>query len=186
MEEKEEEDKEDEEELGRLRAKMGMLPRLAESLMSRVVLKKGSDGDDGNDDRHPPSAEDWDLYLRSLEEQGREGDALEALRGVECAGGGGAEGGISNPPLTSPSSSRRIHDESDVETHDGSLIRLSHRERAERMAKLCLTLGRNAKARRIYREDLLGMLPDQWSYWKGLLESSEAAARGGDPITNID
>eukprot|EP00562_Extubocellulus_spinifer_P023989 CAMPEP_0178674844 /NCGR_PEP_ID=MMETSP0698-20121128/35080_1 /TAXON_ID=265572 /ORGANISM="Extubocellulus spinifer, Strain CCMP396" /LENGTH=924 /DNA_ID=CAMNT_0020319005 /DNA_START=9 /DNA_END=2784 /DNA_ORIENTATION=- len=136
-----------------------MLPRLAESLMSRVVSRGG---DDESKD-HPPSAEDWNMYIRALVEQDKLSDAIEKLEGVKCASSGSSD--------NTEGELRRIDDETDVASHQGSLIQLAHRSRLEQKASLCLKVKRYEEASETYTE-LLSLLPDNWSYWVGFLRSA--------------
>ena len=145
--------------LDKLQAKNAMLPRLAESLMSRVVSRGG---DDESKD-HPPSAEDWNLYIRALVEQDKLSDAIEKLEGVKCASSGSSD--------NTKGELRRIDDETDVASHEGSLIQLAHRSRLEQKASLCLKVERYEEASETYTE-LLSLLPDNWSYWVGFLRST--------------
>ena len=152
----------------KLKAKNAMLPRLAESLMSRVVSREGGDGNTTATE-HPPSAEDWNLYLQALMEQEKFDDALEKLEAIQCASGGNSS--------SSATAGRRIDDERDVTSHEGSLIQLAHREKLEKKAALCMKLQRFDEARDTYT-DLIALLPDNWSYWTGFLRASVTAGEG--------
>ena len=159
----------------KLKAKNAMLPRLAESLMSRVVSREGGDGNTTATE-HPPSAEDWNLYLQALMEQEKFDDALEKLEAIQCASGGDSS--------SSATAGRRIDDERDVTSHEGSLIQLAYREKAEKKAALCMKLQRFDEARDTYT-DLIALLPDNWSYWTGFLQASVKAGEG-DNVAGIE
>ena len=152
--------------ISKLEGKAAMLPRLAESLMGRVVSRP-----EGSEQEHPPSAEDWQLYIRSLTEQDRFEDALEQLEGIECASG------------SSENQARRIDDQTDVTSHDGSLIQLALREKLELKASLCLGLKRYDDAVEVY-EQLIQLHPDNWAYWKGLLKSSLSPNASDEQLAN--
>ena len=152
--------------ISKLEGKAAMLPRLAESLMGRVVSRP-----EGSEQEHPPSAEDWQLYIRSLTEQDRFEDALEQLEGIECASG------------SSENEVRRIDDQTDVTSHDGSLIQLALREKLELKASLCLGLKRYDDAVEVY-EQLMQLHPDNWAYWKGLLKSSLSPNASDEQLAN--
>mmetsp|Transcript_10398 Transcript_10398/g.29232 ORF Transcript_10398/g.29232 Transcript_10398/m.29232 type:complete len:1193 (+) Transcript_10398:2-3580(+) len=153
----------------KLKAKNAMLPRLAESLMSRVVSREGTNGKTITE--HPPSAEDWNLYLDALMEQDKCVDALEKLEAIQCASGG------DNGTSSVAAGRRRIDDETDVTSHEGSLIQLAHREKLEKKASLCMKLQRFDEARDTYT-DLIALLPDNWSYWIGFLRASMTSDEG--------
>lgn len=146
----------------KLKAKNAMLPRLAESLMSRVVSRDSNNGKTSTE--HPPSAEDRNLYLEALMKQDKCADALEKLETIQCASGG-------DNSTSSATAARRIDDEADVTSHEGSLIQLAHREKLEKKASLFMKLQRFEEARDTYTE-LIALLPDNWSYWIGLLRAS--------------
>ena len=154
----------------KLKAKNAMLPRLAESLMSRIVSREGGD-DNMTAIEHPPSAEDWNLYLQALIEQEKFDDALEKLEVIQCASGGDSS--------SSATAGRRIDDERDVMSHEGSLVQLAYREKLEKKASLCMKLQRFDEARDTYT-DLIALLPDNWSYWTGLLRASITTGEGDD------
>ena len=61
----------------------------------------------------------------------------------------------------------RIDDERTIEDHAGSILPYTGRRRLERRARLSSETDKEA----CYRE-LLGPYRDQWTYWKGLVDSS--------------
>ena len=137
----------DEEEVKKLEQKVKMLPRLADMMMQRVCST--------SNDKFPPSADDWRLYLECLTAQGKLDDAIEILSAVKC---GTAKQG------------RQIDDEQDVKHHLGSLIQMSERERIEMISELNIKLGRYDVASSLYIDKLLELLPDQWSYWEAVVK----------------
>jgi tetratricopeptide (TPR) repeat protein len=173
-----------------LRQKVALLPRLAESLSSRVVVA-------GPKGRRGASENDWDVYLDALVAGGKRSEALRALRGVRCAppsnargegergeeedgGDGDGDDDDDRPPPAGPLPPR-IDDESCVSGRVGSMLPYTRRRRAENMARLCRELGLRDEAEGHYRE-LLKSFPDQWTYWTALVECSctVVAAGGGD------
>lgn len=158
--------------LKKLSMKMSMLPRLAESLMFRVVgdyvtaSTQAEKSAKDNSQRHktPPNAEDWALYLETLEVQGKFEEGLDVLKCIQGANQANGEDEELNPI-------RKINDEIDVQRHNGSLIQISERDRQEKMVKFCKHMNKPEAARYIYANKLLHMMPDQWTYWLGLLET---------------
>jgi N-acetyltransferase B complex (NatB) non catalytic subunit. len=79
--------------------------------------------------------------------------------------------------------SRQIEDENDIKHHVGSVIQLTEKERLEMKVKLLNKMNRHDEVFQIYSDELLVMMPDQWSYWKGLLECSTQIATGSESCT---
>eukprot|EP00584_Thalassiosira_punctigera_P018521 CAMPEP_0172556692 /NCGR_PEP_ID=MMETSP1067-20121228/68321_1 /TAXON_ID=265564 ORGANISM="Thalassiosira punctigera, Strain Tpunct2005C2" /NCGR_SAMPLE_ID=MMETSP1067 /ASSEMBLY_ACC=CAM_ASM_000444 /LENGTH=103 /DNA_ID=CAMNT_0013345567 /DNA_START=3 /DNA_END=311 /DNA_ORIENTATION=+ len=103
---------------------MALLPRLAETLSSRVVLQSGR----GND---AASENDWDVHLEALLVQGKKREALEALgkiRGTPMSGGGG------DPGSGDAGAAPRIDDEHTIENRVGSMLPYTQRKKLERTA----------------------------------------------------
>ena len=156
--------------LDKLRQKVAFLPRLAESLSSRVVVGPMQQR------QQQASENDWDVYLEALLVQGKRSEALEALGGIRCAPVGGEE---ENDDLSSAPPLPRIEDETSVSERVGSMLPYTRRRKAERMARLSYESGLHDEAESYYRE-LLMSFPDQWTYWMGLVECSCFVARGGE------
>jgi len=146
----------------KLQQKMALLPRLAESLSSRMVLSGKA-----------VSENDWDVYLETLLVQGKKAEGLEVLKNIGCtpmvasgdgSGGGGSDGSTSNNALP------QIDDEDTIENHVGSMLPYTQRKKLERCAQLSMELGMVDQVEGYYRE-LLHVFPDQWTYWMGLVDS---------------
>ena len=139
----------------KMKQKLALLPRLAESLSTRMVSKP-----DGN-----VSENDWDVYLETLLVQGKKDEALKVLETIECTPMlmEGADKSLTGVlPL--------IDDENTIETHVGSILPYTQRKKLERIASLSLELSRYEQAEECYRE-LLGCFPDQWTFWLGLIDA---------------
>ncbi len=139
----------------KMKQKLALLPRLAESLSTRMVSNPG-----GN-----VSENDWDVYLETLLVQGKKDEALKVLETVECTPMlmDGADKSLTGVlPL--------IDDENTIETHVGSILPYTQRKKLERIASLSLEMSRHEQAEVCYRE-LLGCFPDQWTYWLGLVDA---------------
>lgn len=158
------------------RQKMALLPRLAESLSSRMVLSSQLTPSDSSSSAAVAvaSENDWDVYLETLLVQGKKLEALEVLKNIQCTPMVG-DGNTGLPPITDGNevSSRRheIVDEDTIQNHVGSMLRYTRRKKLERMAQLTHELDMFTDAEGCYRELLLAF-PDQWTYWMGLVESS--------------
>ena len=139
----------------KLRQKLMLLPRLAESLSTRMVSKP-----DGN-----VSENDWDVYLETLLIQGKKDEALKVLETIECT-----PMTIENTDTTLTGVLPVIDDENTIETHVGSILPYTQRKKLEKIASLSLELSRYELAEECYKE-LLGCFPDQWTYWLGLLDA---------------
>ena len=151
----------------KLQQKVALLPRLAESLSSRMVRTSQS----------TVSENDWDVYLETLLVQDKKNEALEVLKsmiqGTPMTGGSGssdddASGGNAEDDnnVVVP----QIDDEHTIENHVGSMLPYTQRKKLERCAQLSLELGMYADAEGYYRE-LLTAFPDQWTYWLGLIDA---------------
>jgi len=146
----------------KMKQKLALLPRLAESLSTRMVSKP-----DGN-----VSENDWDVYLETLLVQGKKDEALKVLEAIECTPMrmDGADKSLTGVlPL--------IDDENTIETHVGSILPYTQRKKLERIASLSLELSRYEQAEECYRE-LLGCFPDQWTYWLGLVDACITQEQG--------
>ncbi len=139
----------------KMKQKLALLPRLAESLSTRMVSKP-----EGN-----VSENDWDVYLETLLAQGKKDEALKVLEAIECT------------PMLMDAADKSltgilplIDDENTIETHVGSILPYTQRKKLERIASLSLELSRYEQAEECYRE-LLGCFPDQWTYWLGLVDA---------------
>lgn len=139
----------------KMKQKLALLPRLAESLSTRMVSKP-----DGN-----VSENDWDVYLETLLVQGKKDEALKVLETIECT------------PMLMDGEDKSltgvlplIDDENTIETHVGSILPYTQRKKLERIASLSLEMSRHEQAEVCYRE-LLGCFPDQWTYWLGLVDA---------------
>ena len=132
--------------------KMALLPRLAESLSSRIVLNPSTQ----------PSENDWDVYLETLLVQGKRSETIEALQKIQGTPMPGGEDGDS-------SVMPRIDDEDTIDNHVGSLLPYTQRKKFERLATISFEMDRFDASAGYYKE-LLGAFPDQWSYWQGLIE----------------
>mmetsp|Transcript_21056 Transcript_21056/g.34228 ORF Transcript_21056/g.34228 Transcript_21056/m.34228 type:complete len:939 (+) Transcript_21056:270-3086(+) len=147
--------------ISKLRQKVALLPRLAETLSSRIVTG----------DRHAVSENDWDVYLETLLVQDKKREALEAIakiRGTPMSCGDGDAQSTSDDNHVP-----QIDDEHTIENHVGSLLPYTQRKKLERMAGLSRELGMHGEAEGCYRELLLAF-PDQWTYWLGLLDACSA------------
>jgi len=157
-----------EEQTKKIEMKVSFLPRLAESLMSKVVSTGESDGEEGGD--HPPSADDWNLYLKALKVQGKNEEAMNVLTNtIYC------EDGDATTTTDTTRQTRKINDQNDVRNHLGSLIQFTERERLEQIAELYTEMDQMEEAADVYSNKLLVRIPDQWSYWIKLLENRFAS-----------
>jgi N-terminal acetyltransferase B complex non-catalytic subunit len=168
-----------------LRQKMAFLPRLAESLSSRMVFSSQQTsssssvgGSGGTSDSSSAvvvvSENDWDIYLESLLVQGKKSEALEVLKNIQCTpmiGDGGNDLHSTTTADGEDSQMHEIFDEETVLNHVGSMLRYTRRKKLERLAQLSHELGMFENAEGYYRE-LLRVFPDQWTYWKGLVKTS--------------
>ena len=136
--------------------KLALLPRLAESLSSRIVLNPSTQ----------PSENDWDVYLETLLVQGKRQEAIEALQKVQCTPMPGSEDGAGDSSVMP-----RIDDEDTIENHVGSMLPYTQRRKFERLAIISFEMDRFDASAGYYKE-LLGAFPDQWSYWQGLIDCS--------------
>jgi N-terminal acetyltransferase B complex non-catalytic subunit len=175
------------------RQKMALLPRLAESLSSRMVLSSQQTPSDSSASV-VASENDWDVYLETLLVQGKKLEALDVLKNIYCTPMVG-DSNTGLPPTTDgdEDSSRRhgIVDEGTINNHVGSMLRYTRRKQLERMAQLSHELDMFTNAEGYYRELLLAF-PDQWTYWMGLVESScvrpssSSLSDGEERIVSID
>lgn len=157
-----------------LRQKMALLPRLAESLSSRMVVGLSS-----RDPSAVISENDWNVYLETLLVQGKKLEALEVLKNIPCTpmigdGYGGDSGDDHLHPSDGDDDSSLRHgidDEDTIKNHVGSMLRYTQRTKLERLARLSQDLCLFEDAQGYYQE-LLRAFPDQWTYWMGLVESS--------------
>jgi len=145
--------------IAKLQQKTALLPKLAESISSRMVQQEPSSD-------KVVSESDRDVYLETLLVQDKKNEALEVLKNIQCtsmiAGSdNGSEGSNVLP---------QINDEDTINNHVGSMMPYTQRKKLERMAKLSLELGMHERAEGFYRE-LLDVFPDQWRYWLGLIDS---------------
>jgi tetratricopeptide (TPR) repeat protein len=122
-----------------------LLPRLAESMARRVVQQE--------DARGPSSAEIRLLCLRTLEVQSKWEDMLQLLEDI---------------PNTDP---EQLKDgSSSIVSSEFGVPLTQHQIQVEK-ANILRKLHRSENARLIY-ETLLNDSPDDWSCWKGHLESA--------------
>jgi len=142
----------------KLSKKMGMLPRLAE-MMTMKQIQSFSKEKEG----FPPSADDVRLFVECLEMQSKFQEALDFLDQI-------AVGSKSGSQDSDQRERRQIEDENDVKDHVGSVIQMTEKERLEMKVQLLKKMGQNEAVFDIYSGELLVLMPDQWSYWKGLLE----------------
>jgi len=138
------------EEREKMNKKITMLPRLAEMLALKTV-KSSEDSQ-----AFSPSADDYRLLIECLSIQEKYDKTIEVLE---------------NMRLESVDK-RKINDENDVRQHVGSLVQITERERLELISKIMVKLGRKQDAFEVYTQ-LLNLMPDQWTYWQGLLEHAE-------------
>jgi len=169
----------------KLKQKVALLPRLAESLSSRMVKNKQhrqeqnpqGPSSQAKQIGYGPSENDWDVYLETLLHQHKKEEALEALKGIPCSpmthvigdddsGGNGADTNTNDNTCVLP----QIHDEHTIENHIGSVLPYTQRKKLERLSEIALELGKYEESARGYRE-LLRAFPDQWTYWMGLVDS---------------
>ncbi|KAL7519896.1 hypothetical protein ACHAWX_004650 [Stephanocyclus meneghinianus] len=167
-----------------LKQKMGLLPRLAESLSFRMIQNRntGKDEDTGDTQRnqYAPSETDWDVYLEALLMQNKLEDALEVLRGINCPplimGSGDKDGDVDD---NSNNCIPQIHDEDTIKNHTGTILPYTQRKKLEQMSKIALKLGKFEEAEGWFKE-LLTSFPDQWTYWLGLIDSCVLAGLPSD------
>jgi len=159
----------------KLKQKMALLPRLAETLSSRMVLQPSGKGkEEQQQQQHAVSENDWDVYLETLLVQGKKAEALDVLKRIQgtpmmsgvASGSSSGDGENTDKNSTLP----QIDDEHTIENHVGSILPYTQRKKLERMAQLSQELGMYDQAEGYYRE-LLGVFPDQWTYWLGLVDS---------------
>jgi N-terminal acetyltransferase B complex non-catalytic subunit len=156
----------------KLQQKLRMLPRLAEMMTMKQIQKIVEDGGNGGggDDSYgfPPSADDVRVFVECLDMQSKFQEAIDFLDQ------------IGERSKSSVVKSRQIEDESDVKHHVGSVIQLTEKERLEMKVSLLNKMNRHDEVFQIYSDELLVMMPDQWSYWKGLLDCSSNIATGSE------
>ncbi|GFH62164.1 hypothetical protein CTEN210_18640 [Chaetoceros tenuissimus] len=134
----------------KLSKKLSMLPRLSEMMTMKQISQFSGDGN-----VFPPSADDVRLYVECLEMQSKFQEAIDFLDRV-----GDIEKGDTK---------KQINDEEDVKNHVGSVIQLTQKELLEMKVSLLQQVDRYQEAFEIYSNELLVLLPDQWTYWEGLL-----------------
>ena len=158
----------------KLQQKISLLPRLAESLSSRMVLQQPSSSS-SSERKKVVSENDWDVYIETLLDQDKLSEALEVLSTkIDCTPMiAAADNDDSKGPLLDNSTTAlpQIDDEDTLQNHVGSMLPYTQRRKLERCAQLSLKLGLLDKAEGYYRE-LLHVFPDQWTYWMGLVRSS--------------
>ena len=150
-----------------------MLPRLAESLALKCIQERygGSDSrtaanheeTDPKDEEEEDSlmvTENFLLYLRTLDQQGKWEEKLSALE-ERLEAGSCLSSGNSNPR-----SKTRVY------PPRSTLLDLK--------AEVLQTLGRYEEARDLIASELLQEYPDNWSYWKRYLQCS-LEEEGGIP-----
>jgi hypothetical protein len=142
------------EEKMKLSKKMGMLPRLAEMVTVKQI--QSFTNDEGG---FPPSADDVRLFVECFEMRSKFQEAVDFLDQIGWTSQDGQE-----------RERRQIEDENDVKDHVGSVIQLTEKERLEMKVRLLKKMDRYEEVFDIYCGELLVLLPDQWSYWKDLLE----------------
>eukprot|EP00979_Chaetoceros_neogracilis_P016277 scaffold7536_cov188-Chaetoceros_neogracile.AAC.1 len=142
------------EEKMKLSKKMGMLPRLAEMVTVKQI--QSFTNDEGG---FPPSADDVRLFVECFEMRSKFQEAVDFLDQIGWTSQDGQE-----------RERRQIEDENDVKDHVGSVIQLTEKERLEMKVRLLKKMDRYEAVFDIYCGELLVLLPDQWSYWKDLLE----------------
>ena len=133
----------------KLEQKKSMLPRLAEMLMQKICST--------SDTSFPPSADDWRIFKECCDIQGKYSEVIDTLNKIKC--GTEKEG-------------RQINDQNDINQHFGSLIQLSERERIEMISESNAQMNQYDIASTLHADNLLKILPDQWSYWDSLLKYS--------------
>jgi len=144
--------------IAKLQQKTALLPKLAESLSSRMVQQQEPSSD------KVVSESDWDVYLETLLVQDKKNEALEVLKNIQCTSMIAGSDNTDNNVLP------QINDEDTINNHVGSMMPYTQRKKLERMAKLSLELGMHDQAEGYYRE-LLDVFPDQWTYWLGMIDS---------------
>jgi len=178
-------------EIEKLQQKIKMLPRLAEMMTLKQIQKfvqggspvdgggGGSCGGEKDQSRFPPSADDVRVFVECLDLQGKYQEAIDFLDHI----GEKSQSSMVSSSSSSLSSSRRIEDENDIKHHVGSVIQLTEKERLEMKVNLLNKMNRHDEVFQIYSDELLVMMPDQWSYWKGLLDCSGHIATGSESCT---
>ena len=167
--------------IDKLRRKIDLLPRLAESLSSRVcVIVPTSTTNNNNDNTDGGggggvSENDWNVYLETLLVQDKQMEAIDILKSIYCGDG--------NSNQSSSSSSEeeaiqqllpKIHDEQSVQERVGSMLPYTHRNRMEKLGQLYIELHMYTEAEKHYC-DLLLLYPDQWTYWLALIKCATTA-----------
>eukprot|EP00970_Alexandrium_tamarense_P001268 scaffold131_cov206-Alexandrium_tamarense.AAC.8 len=170
----------------KMKQKIALLPRLAESLSFRMIQNKQQQPDQ-HQQQYAPSENDWDVYLETLLAQGKKEEALDALREIPCSPlVMGTENGNNNNNNNNNSDATsvlpQIDDEFTIENHVGSILPYTQRRKLQRMAKLALELGKYDEAEGWYKE-LLVVFPDQWTYWLGLVDSCVVMGSGATGAT---
>ncbi|KAL7550873.1 hypothetical protein ACHAWF_016001 [Thalassiosira exigua] len=166
-------------ECDKLRRKMALLPRLAESLSARAASRPDDGG--GGGDAEEASESDTDAHLATLLVQDKKEEALAVLARIRGAPMVGGDSGATADTTHGDRGAPRIDDENTILDRVGSILPYPRRKKLERMAELCAELGRRDEAEGHYRE-LLRAYPDQWSYWLGLAEV--CARKGGAPSSS--
>ncbi|KAL7533603.1 hypothetical protein ACHAXR_005341 [Thalassiosira sp. AJA248-18] len=160
----------------KLKQKMALLPRLAESLSSRMVSQSMSSSGN-NPQKKVVSENDWDVYLETLLIQNKKEDAIEVLKKIQgtpmmssgCDEKNNSGGNSSIASGNNTAILPQIDDEHTIENHVGSFLPYTQRKKLERLAQLSQELGMYQDAEGYYRE-LLHVFPDQWTYWLGLVD----------------
>ena len=162
--------------IDKLRRKIDLLPRLAESLSSRVCVIPTSSTTNNN--TPGVSENDWNVYLETLLVQDKQMEAIDILKGIYCGDGNNN----SNQSLLSSSEEEvmqqllpKIHDEQSVQERVGSMLPYTHRNRMEKLGQLYIELHMYTEAEKHYC-DLLLLYPDQWTYWLALIKCATTTA----------
>ena len=152
------------EEKDKLSQKIGMLPRLAEMMTMKQIQSffKEEGG-------FPPSADDVRLFVECLEMRSKYQEALDFLDQIAIGSKSVSQDSDGNDNEIQKER-RKIDDQNDVRDHVGSVVQMTEKERLEMKVKLLKKMGQNEAVFDIYSDELLVLMPDQWSYWKGLLE----------------
>lgn len=180
------------------RQKMALLPRLAESLSSRMVhssqqtlSSSGGGGGGGGGALNSSAAvvvvseNDWDIYLEALLVQGKKLEALEVLKNIQCTpmlGDGVGLHPTNDDGVGAPR--HEIDDEDTIKNHVGSMLRYTRRKKLERLAQWSHELDMFEDAEGYYRE-LLIAFPDQWTYWMGLVESACVRGKPSSSLSSV-
>ena len=148
--------------LSEVKRKGEVLPRLAESFSSRAIAcTRGAawatsetvSKEKGEGEKVPVDVEEWRRYLESLETRGEWEGVVRILKenvAIPFSNWDGENSLALTKPTTVP---------------------MTERERLERLAEAYSALGDNENSSNTFKSLLL-MMPDQWSYWLGLMRSS--------------